>query len=289
MKFPAKVPQYAGGASSGLVPQSCLIRPFLPENRQKYLRDLVKKSSKWRSGCTRLIFRSIIGSFGTTKRQGRVLHLVEGCYISPLERNLGSWVKVRKLTENQARHDKIWEKFWAKKQKAIKRGEVLSWSSSSGLFAHRPSKILSFSDLPSSLVRLATERPPHHFSAMQSVRVSTQTSPCAVSGLKRFDRKSMLEILEILKDGIQGVKLSATDCLPFLNDHQAAKIGILDFRFLLAVFFFNFSVILFFFFRTTLLKILQSTQTLLNQPGFSDSIIFSFVQDQLIGCFQVHH
>ena len=33
------------------------------------------------------------------------------------------------------------------KKKAIKRGEVLSWSSSSGLFAHRPSKILSFSEV----------------------------------------------------------------------------------------------------------------------------------------------
>ena len=62
--------------------------------------------------------------------------------------------------------------------------------------AHRPSKNLSFSDLPSSLVRLAIERPTHHFSAMQ--RVLTQTSPGAVSGLKQFDPESLVEILEIL-------------------------------------------------------------------------------------------
>ena len=104
-------------------------------------------------------------------------------------------MKVRKLTKDQARHDSKREKKLNKKKKAIKRGEVFSWSSSSGLFPHRPSKILSFSDLPSSLVRLAIERPPHPFSAMQSVRVSTQTSPDAVSGLNRLDLESLLELL----------------------------------------------------------------------------------------------
>ena len=104
-------------------------------------------------------------------------------------------MKVRKLTEYQERHDSKWEKKLNKTKTKKKRRSFVLEVIKRRLFAHRPSKILSFSDLPSSLVRLAIERPPHPLSAMQSVRVSTQTSPDAVSGLNRLNLESFLELL----------------------------------------------------------------------------------------------